>query len=1116
VKLTLTYFLLSGLLLLTVCISSLAQTTTQPTLPLCGITELTPQQAQALTKEANQALEKKRASGAVFNTITYIPIRPHIVRRSDGTGGFSMASLNQVMALTNSYYLQNGYGIQFYFAGDTPDNINDDYLYNNGIIYGDGNATNALNQYYVPFISSGAGGYAYYPSNDLISTRSVIAVGGFETEDDLGNRLIPHELGHNFNLIHTFGQNPGNGTLGSGVTTELVTRGVGANCTTDGDLVCDTPADPYNISGANLLYVNGCPQYDPSSTARDANGDAYSPSITNIMSYYFPCIHNFTAGQYDRMQAGLALRQTHTAYTLKAPPTVVTAPSNLTGSIGVNSVVLTWQDNASNEMGYFIERSTAATTGFVPIGGVGPNGTTFTDTKVSFQSQIIYYYRIRPSNTTTGSLSPTLSLSVTPPVVTGLTTTSITANSAQLNWNSLGTNVAYDLQWRAVGSASWYTYTYLYSTNFSLYGLDTKTAYEWRVKVSAGTTYSQPASFTTTCPTPTNLSSYTYQSIAYLYWNSYNGQTYTMQWRPQGNTDWTSVAGIVSGYYSLTGLTPATVYEWQVQGTCTTSPQYTTAFSSPQSFTTLSCQLPNTIYTPDVFSTSARLYWYDTYQESTKTYDIRYRAVGTSDWTTISILSGSSYLINGLTYNTSYEWQIRSNCSPTQSSTFSSSYSFTTTCRVPSYLSSYVTATNAQLYWSSYYALEAGSTYDLQYRPSGATNWITISSLTTTAYSLTGLTTNVTYEWRVRTRCSDTAQSDYSAIFTFTPVCTVPSSLYINQLSSSSAQLVWYGTFDSGTRFDVRYRPVGSPTWATLTSITITSASSGSCVIAGLTNATQYECQVRSVCSDTESSAFTASQNFTTQCREPSMWITVQFTSASVYWSATGPDVVYEVRYRKVGVSDWTILSNLSSTSVSLTGLPTNTQFEVQSRTSCTNGVYSSFTSSIYFSTFSCTPPYGLYVSNRTATAVRLNWSLYYANSDTQYEIRYRIAGTGSWALVGNLTTTNGYGYTDLTNLTSDAQYEWQIRTLCSATESSAFSSSSLFTLCPQMYTLYNGNWNDASIWSCGRIPAAGDILQIKHTVYMPSGLIGTALRIGFDAGKTLNYGTNAQLKLDQ
>ena len=384
----------------------------------CGTIDPTPAQARLLIQEANQALQRKRASRSALTAITYVPIRPHIIRRSNGTGGYTLASLNDVIATTNNYYLSNGLGIQFYFAGSIPDYIDDDELFEGfieGALLNGHDALNAMNQYYINVFPPGflSLGYAYYPTDEVVSTRSVILTYGSNSQGlDLGNQVIPHELGHNFGLFHTFGF-PGSGTS---PTDELVTRGAGANCTTAGDQICDTPADPYYTPGAKLTYVNGCPQYDLNSTARDANGEAYSPSITNIMSYYFPCTQDFTPGQYERIQAGLALRQTHTSYSLDFPPTTVIAPSNLAASLVGLSVVLTWQDKANNEMGYFIERSTLPTTGFVPVGGVAPNVTAFTDTQLMAGPS--YYYRIRPSNTTTGSLSHTIALSTCPAMYT--------------------------------------------------------------------------------------------------------------------------------------------------------------------------------------------------------------------------------------------------------------------------------------------------------------------------------------------------------------------------------------------------------------------------------------------------------------------------------------------------------------------------------------------------------------------------------------------------------------------------------------------------------------------------------------------------------------------------
>ncbi|WP_428657533.1 hypothetical protein [Runella sp.] len=76
-------------------------------------------------------------------------------------------------------------------------------------------------------------------------------------------------------------------------------------------------------------------------------------------------------------------------------------------------------------MGYFIERSLSVNSGFVPVGGVKPNTATFMDATVLLNTP--YYYRIRPSNTTTGHLSNVSG------VFTGVCTTMYTLKEG--NWN---------------------------------------------------------------------------------------------------------------------------------------------------------------------------------------------------------------------------------------------------------------------------------------------------------------------------------------------------------------------------------------------------------------------------------------------------------------------------------------------------------------------------------------------------------------------------------------------------------------------------------------------------------------------------------------------------------
>ena len=82
------------------------------------------------------------------------------------------------------------------------------------------------------------------------------------------SNTLAHELGHVLGLYHTFDTSNG---------AELVD---GSNCSTAGDLICDTPAAPQlNLPG---LLAPGCIYVG---TVTDANGDPYTPQANNLMGY---------------------------------------------------------------------------------------------------------------------------------------------------------------------------------------------------------------------------------------------------------------------------------------------------------------------------------------------------------------------------------------------------------------------------------------------------------------------------------------------------------------------------------------------------------------------------------------------------------------------------------------------------------------------------------------------------------------------------------------------------------------------------------------------------------------------------------------------------------------
>lgn len=132
-------------------------------------------------------------------------------------------------------------------------------------------------QYYniwvVHNIAGGVAGYAYYPQ------PTPFLADGTMIEDNYmvyNSNVLAHELGHAFNLAHTFDDDD------AGCPPN-------ADCTLDGDEVCDTP--PHRQAD--------CGPTNPCTPA-----GVWTNSYRNIMSY---CGNSdrFTAGQRDRVQAAL-------------------------------------------------------------------------------------------------------------------------------------------------------------------------------------------------------------------------------------------------------------------------------------------------------------------------------------------------------------------------------------------------------------------------------------------------------------------------------------------------------------------------------------------------------------------------------------------------------------------------------------------------------------------------------------------------------------------------------------------------------------------------------------------------------------------------------------------
>ncbi|MEW4925216.1 T9SS type A sorting domain-containing protein [Algibacter sp. 2305UL17-15] len=243
--------------------------------------------SQLATYEQDFSNYKMKKGPVPANIINAVPIKAHIIRNSDGSGGLSTGSLNHAIDNLNLSF-ENAY-LEFFLC-DGIDYIDSDVF--SDFRSGDEDALKETN--YVPGVIN-----IYFVDN--LTNASEDAICGYsdntgrndvvvmKTDCAINGSSLAHEMGHFFSLLHTHG--PSNNTL----TTELVN---GSNCDTDGDGICDTPADP-RLTASNV--DSSCNYIGD---AVDANGDAFMPDTNNIMSYSRKnCRTVFSNQQSARMYA---------------------------------------------------------------------------------------------------------------------------------------------------------------------------------------------------------------------------------------------------------------------------------------------------------------------------------------------------------------------------------------------------------------------------------------------------------------------------------------------------------------------------------------------------------------------------------------------------------------------------------------------------------------------------------------------------------------------------------------------------------------------------------------------------------------------------------------------
>jgi hypothetical protein len=157
-------------------------------------------------------------------------------------------------------------------------------------------------------------------------------------------------------------------------------------------------------------------------------------------------------------------------------------------------------------------------------------------------------------------------------------------------------------------------------------------------------------------------------------------------------------------------------------------------------------------------------------------YTVQYSTANDFSSNVQSSVTTTSAGISGLDYNTTYYWRVKATAGQI-SSNWSSVRTFTTEQLVldaPSLSTPANTATDQDISLSlSWSAVNNATGYTIQYSTVNDFSTNTESSVTTTSQSITGLSYNTTYYWRVKATAGQ-IESEWSTVFSFTTVPGIP------------------------------------------------------------------------------------------------------------------------------------------------------------------------------------------------------------------------------------------------------------------------------------------------------------------------------------------------------
>ncbi|OIN59329.1 fibronectin type III domain-containing protein [Arsenicibacter rosenii] len=477
--------------------------------------------------------------------------------------------------------------------------------------------------------------------------------------------------------------------------------------------------------------------------------------------------------QAKNSSGGSGFSNTVCATTPAPPVPPPAAPANLVATaVSSSQINLNWTDNATNETGFELERSTDGTN-FTKIADLRPDITTYQNTGLNPATR--YYYRVRAINqggqSAYSNVADATTADVVPNAPARLTAQATSFSAIVLNWADLSNNeTGFQIE-RALSSTGTFTKIADVGANATTYtdaGLNGSTPYCYRIRamnaVGAGAYSDVVCATTPAAPVPppsaptalvaTAVSSATIN----LSWtdNAANETGYEIE-RSADGTNFTKIADVPANTttYQSVGLNPATRYYYRVRAV---NQGGGSAYSNVADATTADVPpaAPARLVATAVSSTQINLQWADLSGNETG-FQVERSADGTN-FTKIADVGANvtTYQNTGLTFLTKYYYRVRAVNAIGQSAYSNVADATTLPPPVPvapQNLTAVATDFDRiRLNWSASTDIVSGYVLERALSPAGTFTVVAEVAFGTNSYLDTGLQEQTVYYYRLRAK----------------------------------------------------------------------------------------------------------------------------------------------------------------------------------------------------------------------------------------------------------------------------------------------------------------------------------------------------------------------------